>query len=167
MPISAGLLMEWEAEAAKTRQTLKRIPEDKFGWKPHPKSGSMIWLAGHLANMAGWAAMVMQTEELDISPGGKEFTPPPVPASREELLATFDKNMAEGHAAIAKASDEEMMKPWRLLMNGTELFRMPRAAVLRNMIMNHSIHHRGQFTVYLRLNDVPVPALYGPSADEG
>jgi uncharacterized damage-inducible protein DinB len=167
MAIKDGLLGGFDNEMDNTRHVLERIPEDKFGWKPHPKSGTMIWLAGHVANLAGWGTHTLQSDEMDIAPGGKQMEPPPTPKNRQELLAIFDKGRNETRKAIEAASDADLMKPWSLKNNGQNILTMPKVAVLRGVVINHLIHHRGQLTVYLRLNDVPVPALYGPSADEG
>lgn len=166
MAISESLLPEYDQEIAGARRTLERVPTDKFDWKPHPKSGSMIWLAGHMANLPSWATLTIARDDLDMAPGGKPMEPPPRPANTTELVATLDKTAAEARAAITGASDAELMKPWSLLTNGTVLFTMPKAMVLRSFVMNHLIHHRAQLGVYLRMNDVPVPTLYGPSADE-
>jgi uncharacterized damage-inducible protein DinB len=165
--LSAALLPEFDQEMANTRKTLERVPEDKFSWKPHEKSGTMGWLAAHLAHLPSWPVMTIQQDSLDISPQGAAPQPPPPPKSRQELLATFDKSVAEGRKAIASASDADLMKPWSLLHQGKTVFTMPRVAVLRAFVMNHLIHHRAQLGVYLRLNNIPVPAIYGPSADEG
>lgn len=166
MRIADTLLPEFDQEMANTRKTLERVPEDKLGWKPHAKSGTLGWLAGHIANLPSWPAFVVGQDSLDLEPGGKPFTPPPPPANRKELLAYFDKNVKEGREAIAAAENEQFMQPWSLLRNGQKLMTLPKAAVLRGFVMNHHIHHRAQLTMYLRLLDVPVPALYGPSADE-
>ncbi len=167
MPLSEALLPEWEHEMANTRTTLERVPENKLGWKPHEKSGTMGWLAGHLANIPSWATFTLAEESLDLAPRGVRLAPAPAPNSRGELLETFDKNVAAGRAAIAGASDAQLVKPWTLLSNGKTIFTLPRIAVLRSFVINHTIHHRAQLGVYLRLNNIPVPALYGPSADEG
>ena len=166
MAMNQALVAEFDQEMAGTRKTLERVPETKFDWKPHDKSGSMIWLAGHLANLAGWAGTTVNTDSLDLAPGGKPMTPPPPPKSSKELLELFDKNVAESRKAIAGVSDADLQKPWSLLNNGTVLMTMPRIVCLRSFVMNHTIHHRAQLGVYLRLNNVAVPALYGPSADE-
>ncbi len=166
MGMSEGLVAEFDQEMAGTRKTLERVPDDKFGWKPHEKSGTMGWLAGHVANLAGWAVETVKTDSLDIAPGGVPMQPPPVPKTRKELLVLFDKNVAAARAAIAGTSDAQWFKPWSLLSNGKTLMTMPRIACLRGFVMNHSIHHRAQLGVYLRLNNIPVPAIYGPSADE-
>ena len=166
MKLSEMFLGEFDQEMTNTRKTLERVPEDKLGWKPHEKSGTMGWLAGHVSNLPSWAAMTMEKSELDIAPqGGPPPLAPPV-SSRKELLENFDKNVTTARAALAGASDEHLMKTWTLLQGGKTVLAMPRAAVLRNFVMNHLIHHRAQLGVDLRLNNVPLPAIYGPSADE-
>jgi uncharacterized damage-inducible protein DinB len=167
MALSEALLPEFDHEMANTRKSLERAPEDKFGWKPHAKSPTLGWLATHLAMLPGWAVYTLEQDSLDLAPPGG---PAPAPAaeakSRAELLEMFDRNTSQARAAIAGASDQRLLEPWSLLKGGTVILTMPRTAVLRGFVMNHSIHHRAQLGVYLRLNDVPVPALYGPSADE-
>ena len=166
MSLSQTLLSEFDDEMAKTRSVLERCPEAKFSWKPHAKSGSMIWLASHLATMPDWTVLTLQQNSFDYAPPGvPPATPEPI-GSVKQLLATFDAGVAGARAALAGASDDTMLQPWSLLAAGTPVFTMPRAAVYRSMIMNHMIHHRAQLGVYLRLNDVPVPGLYGPSADD-
>src|SRR5262245_59261760 len=167
MSISGALLPEFDQEMANTRKALERIPDDKFDWKPHEKSMSMGGLATHLANLPIWTVYTINQDSLDLAPpGGGSFRVEPK-ISQREVLEDFDKNVAAARAAIVGASDEEMLKPWTLLKAGVTLMTLPKIAVLRSFVMNHIIHHRGQFTVYLRLNDVPVPSIYGPSADEG
>lgn len=165
MGLSNALLPEFDNEMANTRKTLERVPDDKYDWKPHEKSSAMGALAGHLANMPSWGAMAVGSDSFDMAPGGQPVTTPP-PSSAAELLATFDENVAKTREAIAGASDEELFKPWSLLSNGNTLLTIPKIAVLRTFVMNHVIHHRAQLGVYLRLNDIPVPSIYGPSADE-
>jgi uncharacterized damage-inducible protein DinB len=167
MSLSQSLLSEFDQEMANTRKTLERVPDEKFSWKPHEKSGSMGWLAGHLANIPGWAVDTIKHDSFDMSPGGQPFTPPPAPNSRKELLELFDKNVAAARAALAGVSDADMGKLWSFLNNGVTVFSMPRSATLRTWVMNHNVHHRAQLGVYLRLNNIPVPSIYGPSADEG
>ncbi len=168
MALRDALLPEYDNEMNNTRKVLERVPEDKFGWKPHEKSGTMAWLAGHVASLGQWATITLTTEELDFAPrDGSEQKPGAPPASRKELLDLFQQHSTKGREAIANASDADLMKPWKLLKGGETIFTMPKIAVLRGFVMNHMIHHRGQLTVYLRLTDTPVPALYGPSADEG
>jgi len=161
------MLGEFDQEMQNTRKTLERCPDDKWNWKPHEKSGTVGWLASHIATMPGWTGVTLNTEQFDYAPvGGPAYEPPKI-ENRKELLAEFDKNVAEARAALATSSDAEMMKPWTLLAGGNTIFTMPRVACLRGMIFNHVIHHRAQLTVYYRLLGIPVPALYGPSADEG
>ena len=167
MPINQALLGEFDYEMQGTRKALERVPEDKFDWAPHPKSMTLGRLAKHVAEIPGWFKETMTLDSLDVAPGGKSEEFKPV-KNRQELLALFDQHVAAGRKALAEATDDaRMMKPWALLANGKTIFSMPRVQVARGFVMNHLVHHRGQLTVYLRLNNVPVPALYGPSADEG
>jgi uncharacterized damage-inducible protein DinB len=165
MPISAALLPEFEHEMANTRKTIERIPDDKFDWQPHARSTKLGALGTHLAGLAGFAKRALETESLDVMPGGVSIRQPTC-STRAEILELFDKNVAEGKAAIAAATDEQWMVTWTLSANGRVMFQLPRVTVVRASVLNHSIHHRGQLSVYLRLLDIPVPALYGPSADE-
>ncbi|MGH9751617.1 MAG: DinB family protein [Blastocatellia bacterium] len=167
MSIAQSLLPELDQEMAGTRKTLERIPEDKFEWRPHPKSFTMIALATHIANMVGWGRDVIKEDSFDVAPPGAEPYSEEPAESAASLLAIFDKNYAKFREALAGASDEAMMKDWSLLAGGQVLFTKPRIACLRADILNHIVHHRAQLGVYLRMNDAPVPALYGPSADEG
>jgi uncharacterized damage-inducible protein DinB len=167
MPLNQALLPEFDHEMANTRKTLERVPEDKFAWKPHEKSFSMVGLATHLATLPSWGALTIQRDSIDIAPEGE---PPPKnePAkSVEDLLERFDRNVATTRAALAGATDEDLLRTWTLLKGGKTIFSLPRVAALRSFVMNHNVHHRAQLGVYLRLNDVPVPSIYGPSADEG
>lgn len=164
MKLSESLLPEFDHEMANTRKVLERVPEDKLNWKPHAKSFSMGALATHVAMIPGWGVFTLSHDSFDLAAAGVQ--PPPPAASRKELLETFDRNVAEFRAALAAAEDTHLLAPWSLSAGAKTIFTMPRIAVLRSSIMNHSIHHRAQLGVYLRLNDVPLPALYGPSADE-
>jgi len=166
MAIRDILLPEFDQEMAGTRKTLERVPEEKFGWKPHEKSGSLGWLAGHIADIPQWAEVAIQQDSFDVAPGGKHMEAPPLSQSRKELLEKFDRGVAAARAAIAGVGDEALGQTWSLLADGKPVLSMPRLAVLRNFVLNHMVHHRAQMGVYLRLNDVPVPSLYGPSADE-
>jgi uncharacterized damage-inducible protein DinB len=150
-------------EMANTRIMLERIPDDKLTWKPHPKSWDMAHLAQHLATVPSWGASTLTTDSLDFT----GYQPPPPPESRDEVLAEFDKGVASARAALASAGIEALRQNWSLSANGKTFLTMPRIAVMRSFVMNHAIHHRAQLGVYLRLNDIPVPAIYGPSADEG
>lgn len=166
MPVAQQFLPEFDREMAGVRKTLERVPEDKFDWRPHAKSGTLGWLAAHLATLPRLAVRAIEAESYDVAPAGQPRSRPPQLKTRQEVLDTFDANRDSARAAIASASDEHLGKTWTLLNQGQTVFALPRSAVLRGFFMNHTIHHRGQLTVYLRLNDVPVPALYGPSADE-
>lgn len=167
MSISQMLLPEFDQEMASMRRTIERVPDNKFGWAPHPRSMTMGRLASHIAEMPIWAAHTMQNDSLDIAPVGQPASQPTIFSSRASLLEAFDKNAAAARTAIAGATDEQLLSSWSLLKGGATLMTMPRLAVVRNFVLNHCIHHRGQLTVYLRLNDIPVPSIYGPSADEG
>jgi len=167
MALNQMLLPEFDQEMANTRKTLDRVPEDKLAWKPHEKSFSMGDLATHLATLPSWAAITMENDSIDIAPVGEERPKSEPCKSREELLSRFDGHVASARAAIAGASDEDLLKTWTLLAGGKTIFAIPRIAALRGFVMNHNVHHRAQLGVYLRLNDVPVPSIYGPSADEG
>ena len=166
MPIADQLLPEFDQEMAKTRTVLERCPEDKYGWTPHPKSFTMADLATHIAEMVGWVVEAVTKESFDIAPPGAPPRKREAAKSRAELLERLDKSVAAAREAIAGATDEGLGKPWSLLAGGKTLLTMPRINVVRFFVMNHIIHHRAQLALYLRLNDVPVPAIYGPSADE-
>lgn len=166
MAIRDVFLPEFDHEMAITRKTLERVPEGKSDWKPHDKSMSMGRLAGHLAELNSLVPIAMQRESLDFRPPGAPPREPNVMSSRVKLLEDFDKNVAAARAAIGQASDEQMTKIFTLQSGGNTIFTLPRTAVLRGFVLNHIIHHRGQLSVYLRLNNVPVPSIYGPSADE-
>lgn len=164
MSIGQSMLGELDYEMANTRKTLERIPENKLDWKPDPKSMSLGQLAGHITEMVGWGAAVLTTPSMDMAAGQHK---PFIPTSQHELLSMFDQNLSGLRATLAAAKDEDMMHTWTLSVGSNVIFSMPRVAVMRTMILNHLVHHRAQLTVYYRLNGVPVPALYGPSADEG
>lgn len=166
MSIAASILPEFEMEMANTRKTLERIPSDKFDYKPHEKSMTMIGLATHITNMIGWGTTTLTQDEFDVQPPGAPPYKEEPASSVANLLEKFDQGIVACRAALVATSDEAMMKPWSLLSGGQAIFTQPRGGVFRGMILNHLIHHRAQLSVYLRMNDVPVPALYGPSADE-
>ncbi len=166
MQLSDVLVEEFDPEIRATRRTLQRVPEDRLAWSPHPKSATMGWLAAHLANVPSWAVITIQRDSLDLAPGGEQMDSAPQPETTAELVATFDRNAEEARAAVRGAGNEVLSGSWRLFRNGQLLMTMPRLAVLRSFVFSHLIHHRAQLGVYLRLNDIPVPAIYGPSADE-
>jgi uncharacterized damage-inducible protein DinB len=167
MSISEALLPEFDHEMANTRKTLERVPLDKSDWKPHEKSMAMGPLAIHLAEMPGWVAETINKDSLDLAPPDAPPYERPEVKSQDDLLGMFDKNVLAARAALAGASDEQLVQPWSLLSGGQTILTLPRIGVIRGFVMSHSIHHRAQLGVYLRLNEIPVPSLYGPSADEG
>jgi uncharacterized damage-inducible protein DinB len=162
MPIADALIMELENEAHTTRRVLERVPDDKLAWKPHPKSMSLGELAQHLATVPGNISGMAKLEGYDV----EKFTPQPAPASSAALVATLNENVAQAKAVLGATSDADMMVDWSFRMGGQPLMTIPRIGVYRSIMLNHFYHHRGQLSVYLRLLDVPVPSIYGPSADE-
>ena len=166
MTYSQTILPEFDQEMASTRKVLERVPDDKLDWKPHPKSNTIGWNANHLAEMPAWVMETINRTELDISPPGGEPYRSPSLSSRKAILEMFDKNVAAARKALESVKDEAMGVNWSLLQGGQTIVTMPRAAVIRSFVMNHMIHHRAILTVYLRLNNIPVPGMYGPSADE-
>lgn len=162
MTIADALLPEFDHEMGVTRRLLERVPEDKLAWRPHAKSYSLGELATHVATIPFWGLPTLTQPELDLGRTNHNT----LATSRADLLARFDTHVADTRAALVGRTDAEMMAVWSLKHNGQNLFTMPRTAVWRGFVLNHLIHHRGQLSVYLRLNDVPVPAMYGPSADE-
>lgn len=161
MPINELLLTEYDQEMANTRKALERVPTDKWDWKPHPKSGSLGWMASHIATLPHFAVTTVKTSEFEI-----EGSVRPKVDSPSDLLRVFDEQRQKGRDAIASISDEQLRETWTLKWKGKTLFSLPKYNVIRVMCFNHIIHHRAQLTMYLRTLDVAVPALYGPSADE-
>lgn len=158
-------LPEFDQEMRTTRSLLERVPFDNPGWRPHGKSTSLGGLASHLANLAGNGARVANEPEINFAPpGGAPYAPKEF-ADRDSLLAAFDTNAARSRAAIAALAEPALGVPWSLKFGDRVIFTQPRALVLRSFFMNHMVHHRGQLSVYLRLNDVPLPSIYGPTAD--
>ena len=162
MPFSESLLPEFDAEMKNTRKLLECVPDGNFEYQPHPKSMTLGRLASHVAEMPGWAMMTIERDLLELEPGFK----PHIAASRAELLESFDKCVAEARKQIAVTTDNHWSKPWTLKFGGKTIMSMPRSEVIRSTVMNHLIHHRAQLGVYLRLNEVEIPGMYGPSADE-
>ncbi len=157
------LLAEFDHEMGSTRRVLERVPDDRLSWKPHPKSRSFGALATHVANLPVWGALILNRPFFDLAdapPNREERT------SRADVLALFDATTRETRAAMDR-TDAEYAAAWTLRRGSQQLFSMPRSAAFRSFVVNHIIHHRGQLTVYLRLNDIPIPAIYGPTADEG
>ncbi len=162
MAIVDALLPEFDHEMTTTRKLLERVPDDRFDWKPHPKSFSLGALATHVVNLATWAVDTLNKSEIDLT-GDQRLPSAP---SRAQLLSAFDTNVAAARAALAGRSDADFQAMWTLKRDGKTIFSMPKSTVLRSFVLSHLIHHRGQLSVYLRLLDVPVPSIYGPSADE-
>ena len=159
-------LPEFDQEMASTRKVLERIPDDKLDWKAHPKSHTIGWNAIHLAELPGWLTMILNTTSLDVAPVGGEPYRLPSYGNRQEILDAFDRNVAAARQALVEVKDESVGVPWTLEMGGQPIFTMPRSAVIRSMVLNHLVHHRAILLVYLRLNDIPIPGMYGPSGDE-
>ena len=158
-----GMLMELNHEAANTRKMLERVPFEKGDWKPHDKSMSLARLATHVAELPGWTAMTLHTDELDWA---KFDYKPNIATTTEELIAKHEENVQKAKDALTNATEEDMMKPWTMRRGDQVFFTLPKAAVIRNFSLNHLYHHRGQLSVFLRLNDVAVPGMFGSSADE-
>ena len=158
-----ALLPEFDHEMTTTRKVLERVPEDKFDWKPHAKSFSLGQLAQHVATIPTWGAVTLTQSEFDVA-GNQRIEPV---KTRAELLSMFDQHVAATRSALTGTADAALMVPWSLKRDTQTIFTMPRVGVWRSFVMSHLIHHRAQLAVYLRLNDVPVPSMYGPSADEG
>ena len=163
MTIAETLLLDYDAEIQNTRRILERIPEDKPDWKPHDKSMPMGRLATHVARLPMFGSTILTTDELDMATA--KF-PPLVFESREKLLAQLEETSATTRKALESSTDEHLLKHWKLRFGDKVFGDAPRAVLYRTMFLNHLVHHRGQLSVYLRLNEVPVPGLYGPSADE-
>lgn len=165
MAMKDALVPEFEHEMAQLRVTLARCEKASFAYKPHERSWCLGQLAKHLANVPQWAQLTMTTDEIDFA----SFPAPKYeePASTDEILAEFDGNVKAALAELGKATDADLVKTWTGRTGEQVHFAMPKVAILRTFVMNHMIHHRGQLTVYLRMTGAKVPALYGPSADEG
>lgn len=162
MRIVDSLIAEIEQEAATTRRVLERVPEDKLGWQPHPKSMSLGQLALHIAQMTGQIVDLLAADVMELP----QFGSPPVAESSAQLLSAHDASVAHAKEALNGWDDARAISDWSLTKDGKTLMAMPRIGFMRGIGMNHLYHHRGQLSVYLRLLDVPVPSIYGPSADE-
>ena len=166
MSIAELLLPEFRQEMAGTRKTLERVPEDKLSWKAYPKSNTIGWVACHLVEIPGWVEGTLTQDSWDIHPVGGEPYQSPVLSTRKEMIELFDRNVEQATRALSAAKDECFFQDWSLLKQGKPFFTMPRYNVIRGFVLNHTIHHRAFLCAYLRLNDLPVPSLYGPSGDE-
>lgn len=158
----ARFLEEFDHEISGVREALSRLDPERLDFKPHPKSPTMGWLAGHLAYLPHWATVTLTANSFDIATGER----PEPPSSKPAILGVFETKTAEARTALLAATRESLAEPWSLLHAGNPVFTLPRATVLRRFFFNHIIHHRAQLGLYLRLNDIPVPSHYGPSADE-
>ncbi|HLJ88464.1 MAG TPA: DinB family protein [Candidatus Angelobacter sp.] len=161
--ITEPLLSEFRQEAATTRRVLERVPEKSFAWKPHAKAMTLGQLASHIATVPAGVAMVLQNDTFDVNQGN--FVPPQ-PKDLQEVLTAFEQSIRGAEEFLEKLPDDRARAPWRLVRGEQELMTVPRATAIRNIMMNHWYHHRGQLSVYLRFLDVPLPSIYGPSADE-
>jgi len=166
MAIRDMILPEFDQEMAITRRTLERVPEGNPDWAPHDKSMKLGRLAGHIAELPSLGSATLDTDSFDIAPPGAPPRQPNVMTSRQQVLELFDKNVASARASLAKATDEQLMRNWAFQRGGKNLFNIPKIAAFRGFVINHVIHHRGQLSVYLRMNGAAVPSIYGPSADE-
>jgi uncharacterized damage-inducible protein DinB len=166
MKLTEYLLDEMEREIPGTRQTLERVPEGNNDWVPHAKSMPLGNLANLCATMFSWIELIINTEELDIAPAEGAPPRPPLPKTRKELTAALDDAVAKCRKALSNTTDEHLKKDWTLLARGKVMQKSPRYVMISDTY-KHLAHHRGQLTVYLRLNNASVPAIYGPSADEG
>ncbi len=167
MTISEMLVPEFEHEMANTRTMLERVPVNRPDWKPHEKLMTLGRLAGHIAELPSWAGRILDTEMIDLTPMVTGPYQPYMPSSLEDLLQTFDRNVAAARLGLRNAKDEHFEQVWSLQLKGKTVSSGSRLSMIRAMSLNHLIHHRAQLGVYLRLNDIPLPPLYGPSADEG
>ena len=162
MTIADTLTMELEREAEITRRVLERVPDDKLTWKPHAKSMTLRQLAQHVATIPGFISGIARLDSFDV----EKFSQPPALESTAAIVAAFDENVAQAKTNLAATDDAAMMQDWSFKMGGKPTMTLPRIGVYRTILLNHLYHHRGQLSVYLRLLDVPVPSIYGPSADE-
>ena len=163
--MAQALLPEFDHEAAVTRTVLERVPEAQAGWRPHRKSMTLGELATHLASIPAWAYLTLREPSLDLAPPGGAAVTAPAWQSLAQTLAMFDDEVARARAALVAITDLELAQPWTLKKGGAKVLTAPRGSVLRSFVLNHSVHHRAQLGVYLRMLDVPVPAMYGPTAD--
>ena len=165
MSIAESMLPEFDHETATTRLLLERVPEAQVDFKPHDKSMTLGQLAIHVATIPQWTPVTLKQTEFDTNPpGGPAYAPPPF-GSLAHMLKTYDEGVAAARAMLAATTDAEFMAPWALKRAGQVMFSMPRAAVFRTFVMNHTVHHRGQLSVYLRMCGVALPNIYGPTAD--
>jgi uncharacterized damage-inducible protein DinB len=159
-----ALLSEFDDEVASTRRLLDRVPDAAFAWRPHERSMSLGELATHLAHIPRWGVSILERDGYDLELDSKGHAP--AETSRAAVLETFDRHTSDVRRALVARLDAELEAPWALRRAGHLVMSMPRGSALRRFVLNHLVHHRGQLTVYLRMHDVPLPPLYGPTADE-
>lgn len=162
MKLNEAILAEFQHEAQSTRKMLELIPDDKLTWKPHEKSMTLGYLASHIADIPNWASVTIEQDELDFATSDYKVE---IPETNKALLKKFDDNFAKAVESIKNASDETLMKNWKMRSGDVIYMDMPKIQVLRGFVLNHNVHHRGQLSVYMRLNDIPLPSVYGPTAD--
>jgi uncharacterized damage-inducible protein DinB len=168
MKMTDLFLDELAREADATRRTLERVPDGRTDWKPHAKSMSLGRLSTLVASMPSWIATMVNRDELDMRPaGGEGYVAPPELRTSNELVASLESHVSNAQEALQRTNDQHLMTPWRFLVAGRVVSELPRYQMIRDAVFNHLAHHRGQLTVYLRMNEAAVPAIYGPSADEG
>jgi uncharacterized damage-inducible protein DinB len=163
MSMTEPILAEMAHEMATTRRLLERLPQEQLGWKPHEKSMTLGRLASHIAEIPGWVSEIVEREGFDVGASG--YVPPTV-ATVAQILEMFDRTTRLAAEAVRRQTAERLMATWRLTKKGQLVVEMPRVGVIRTFLLNHLIHHRGQLSVYLRLRNVPLPSIYGPTADE-
>ncbi|MEO8210203.1 MAG: DinB family protein [bacterium] len=163
MPLNESLLAELRQEAANTRKMLERVPEKSFSWKPHDKSMTLGSITQHIAEIPHWVSVSIEQDELDFA---RSDYKPRIATTTDDLLKTFDENIEKAMECLKNASDEKLLENWTMRNGEQVYFTMPKIAVVRLFVMSHTVHHRGQLSVYLRLLDVPLPSIYGPTADE-
>ena len=166
MVLKDYFLAQLDREAASTRKTIERVPDGHNDFKPHPRSMEFGYLASVVASMIGWIALIVDREELDLdSPEGAEFRTKPI-STKAEMLVSLDTAVANARRALQSTDDEHLAKPWAFKIGGNPISRNPRSIMISDSVFSHLAHHRGQLTVYLRLLEAKVPAIFGPSADE-
>jgi len=166
MSLSATILPEFDLEMANTRKVLESVSDDKLRWQANSKLNTIGWVANHLAEIVGWVEGTLTQDAWDLHPADGEPYESPKLTSRQEILDLFDANVAAARQQIEATSDEAFRKSWSLLSGGKAMITMPKIGVIRTWVLNHTIHHRAHLCVYLRLNDVTVPGMYGPSNDQ-
>lgn len=166
MKMTELFLADLEREAASTRRALERVPEGRYDWKPHEKSMPLGYLATIVATILGWIQFMVEEDQLDMTPQGDSKHKPRKLTTRAELIAALDDSVAKARQALENTTDEHLLTTWKFVVGGHVASENPRHIMIRDAVFSHLAHHRGQLTVYLRLNDAPVPSIYGPSADE-